>query len=415
MKKKTSKIPKFILYFLLILLIIVYFLINFVSKKLPDMYYVFSNEPRNFSINLFSVTEKSQKNKLNNCKLCSKNLLNNTEKYIGTLKFLNIIPIKNIEVNIISPVYVMPSGVPFGVKIYTKGALVISTSSVKTLFGLEKPWEKAGIVKGDVITHVNQEKIMNNQDLEKIIEKSCGQELDFKILRGDLEFNTKLTPVKSVEDHNFHIGLWVRDSSAGIGTLTFCEKENNIFAGLGHGICDIDTLELLPISHGDIVEATVTEIVRGQQGAPGELKGCFTNSESIGKIKINNQTGLYGTLEKSPESCFEIPISPKQNIKKGPAQILATLDSNTPELYNINIDSVNYNINSPTQNIKLSVTDPRLLEKTGGIVQGMSGSPIIQNNSLVGAVTHVFVNNPAKGYAIFAETMLVSSNSIFNN
>lgn len=409
MKSTKNKI-RIIVYLLIILGIILYVFTSFMSKKLPDVCYVINNEPRNFSMNLFSVTEKNSSNH----KLCANNIQNNNEKYTATLKFLNIIPVKNIEVNVIDPVFVSPSGTPFGVKIYTVGALVINTSTVKTQNGFEKPWETAGILKGDVITQVNQEKISNNQDLEKIIEKSNGHDLNLKILRDNQEFETRITPVKSIDDSKYHIGIWVRDSSAGIGTLTFYERKNNLFAGLGHGICDIDTLEILPVSHGDIVEANITEIIPGRRGVPGELKGCFVNSEPIGQIKINNQTGLYGVLNKFPEISVEIPVATKQNVKKGPAQILVTLDNNKPELYNINIDSVNYNINSPTQNIKFSVTDPRLLEKTGGIVQGMSGSPIIQNNSLIGAVTHVFVNNPTKGYAIFAETMLVNSNSLLN-
>ena len=218
-----------------------------------------------------------------------------------------------------------------------------------------------------------------------------------------------------IEDDKYRIGIWVRDSSAGIGTLTFCEKTNKIFAGLGHGICDMDTTEILPLSRGDIVGAVITDTVKGKAGVPGELKGCFTNPESLGQIYANTETGLYGTFEKLPENTSLIAVGAKQKVKKGAAKILTTIEGTTPCFYDINIDSINYDVSIPTQNMKITVTDGCLLEKTGGIVQGMSGSPIFQNGMLVGAVTHVFVNNPKRGYAIFAETMLTNSNILFES
>ncbi len=382
--------------------------LGYIAEKLPDVYYISSEEKANFALYPFSVVSN-----LEHSQTCLNNRidpLDKSEKIPAKLTFMNLIPIKTVEVRLKENSYVIPCGIPFGVKLYTKGVLVIGTSNVSTSEGITEPWKKAGIKKGDVITIIENEEVTSNNELENIIQNSEGKELSLKILRGNSEFDTKLKPVKSIDDNKYRIGMWVRDSSAGIGTLTFCEKESNIFAGLGHGICDTDTSELLPLSHGDIVEAVITNTVRGYKGAPGELKGCFTNPDSIGEIYNNNETGLYGTLKSLPENTSDIPVIMKQNVRKGPAKILTTVEGNSPELYDVNIDSINYDITAPTKNIKISVTDPRLLEKTGGIVQGMSGSPLIQNGGLIGAVTHVFVNNPAKGYAIFAETMLTNSN-----
>ncbi len=382
--------------------------LGYIADKLPDVYYISPEEKVNFSLYPFSVVSSSENSQtcLNN-QICP---LDKSEKYPAKLMFMNLFPIKTVEIQLRKNSYVIPCGIPFGVKLYTKGVLVIGTSNVSTKDGITEPWKTAGIKKGDVIAIVENKEVTSNNELENIIQNSEGKELNLKVLRGNTEFYTTLKPVKSIDDNKYRIGMWVRDSSAGIGTLTFCEKESKIFAGLGHGICDTDTSELLPLSHGDIVEAVITNTVRGCRGAPGELKGCFTNPDPIGQIYTNNETGLYGTLRILPENTSDIPVIMKQNVRKGPAKILTTIEGNSPELYDVNIDSINYDITAPTKNIKISVTDPRLLGKTGGIVQGMSGSPLIQNGGLIGAVTHVFVNNPAKGYAIFAETMLTNSN-----
>ncbi len=408
-----KKSIKFIIFSFILTLPLFFLGTRYLSNILPDVYYINSKESKNFLLYPFSV--------IYNDDLITKhvnatvNQLKHTDSYSANLKLMNIFPIKKVEIRVTDNQYVTPCGIPFGVKLYTKGALVIGTSSVKSYEGIIEPWRAAGIKKGDIIFSVNGKEIINNDDLENIIQNSDGSEMEFNVIRNNTEFNTILRPLKSIEDNKYRIGIWVRDSSAGIGTLTFCNKNNKTFAGLGHGICDVDTSELMSVAKGDVVEAVITDIVKGCRGVPGELKGCFTDPQPIGHIYSNNETGLYGSVEDIFSELDEIPIAMKQNVRKGPAQILTTIEGKEPKLYDINIDSINYDVRIPTKNMKISVTDSVLLEKTGGIVQGMSGSPIIQNGSLVGAITHVFVNNPSKGYAIFSETMLTNSNTIFES
>ena len=197
-----------------------------------------------------------------------------------------------------------------------------------------------------------------------------------------------------------------RDSTAGIGTVTFYNPENGLFGGLGHGICDVDTNSLMPMKNGDIVPVTISGVTKGQKGAAGELRGYFSSNQAIGNLFINSDEGVYGQLDASPVEQQALPVAMKQEVKEGPAQILTTVADGEPQYYNVTIESIEYKNSSRVKNLVVLVTDEVLLEKTGGIVQGMSGSPIIQNGKIVGAVTHVFLNDPTRGYGIFAENMV---------
>lgn len=329
--------------------------------------------------------------------------------YKANIVFLNAIPVKNVNLEVIKEQKVIPCGEPFGVKIFTKGVVIIGISDVKTVDGVENPAKKIGLKKGDIILKVNQEEIKNNDQLIDFVQQNNDKELNFEVLRGNFLFEVKIKPIKG-DDNLYHLGIWVRDSSAGIGTLTFFNKENNTFAGLGHGICDIDTGELLPLSHGEIVKASINGIVKGKKGMPGELKGYFIESDPIGELFNNTQCGVFGKLNEALSDKDAIPVAMKQQVKIGKAKILATIEGISPDYYDINIESINYNEHQPSKNMIIKITDERLLEKTGGIIQGMSGSPIIQNDMLVGAVTHVFVNDPQKGYGIFSENMIATNN-----
>lgn len=395
---------------LLIMSILAFCGLAYASSNLPGTYEVFENENSSFQIFPFSVSIKKETQRVKTA--ISDN--DSQKNHLANLMFLNILPIKTVQVNVVPKCSVTPCGTPFGVKIYTEGVMIIGISEVDTNAGTKSPAKTCGLQKGDVISKVNNNNIANNEELEKIIENSNGKEIKLSVLRNNMAFEAALTPLKSTSDDKYRAGIWVRDSSAGIGTLTFCNTQNKVFAGLGHAICDVDTGEILPLAQGDIVDAAISDVNKGHEGSPGELKGCFIDSEPFGKIQVNSDTGIYGTLNNPPSNQGQVDVAMKQDVKKGPAKILTTIEGNKPQYYDINIDSINYNVNSPTKNIKLSVTDKNLLEKTGGIVQGMSGSPILQNGLLVGAVTHVFVNNPAKGYGIFAETMLTNSNKIFD-
>ncbi|MDF2567582.1 MAG: stage sporulation protein, partial [Oscillospiraceae bacterium] len=215
-----------------------------------------------------------------------------------------------------------------------------------------------------------------------------------------------------VTDNTFKIGLWVRDSSAGIGTVTFYNPENSVFGGLGHAVCDVDTGQVMPIMSGEVVDVNINGVTRGSSGSPGELKGSFSSNKDSGSIAVNNETGVFGVLYQNPSNHSAIPIAMKQEVKTGKATIFTTVSGNTPQEYKINIEKVNLNDNSMTKNMVIKITDPELLQKTGGIVQGMSGSPIMQNGVLVGAVTHVFINDPTKGYGIFIENMYNHSKAV---
>jgi stage IV sporulation protein B len=217
-------------------------------------------------------------------------------------------------------------------------------------------------------------------------------------------FHLEMTPVKSELGEKHVAGLWIRDSSAGIGTVTFYDKKSNSMAGLGHAITDVDSGEIIPISGGELVRARVMGVYKGVDGTPGELCGVF-EPESLASLEVNGEDGVYGALHERANGDL-VPVALRSEVKTGPAQVLATVNGNEKKSYDIEITKVNLSANASQRNMTIRVTDPALIEVTGGIVQGMSGSPILQNGMLVGAVTHVFVNSPLEGYAIFAEAML---------
>ncbi|MGN1043641.1 MAG: SpoIVB peptidase [Acutalibacteraceae bacterium] len=374
---------------------------------LPNNYNVCNSQNCEFSIFPFSV-KKNCFNKSNSGNL-------KWDKCNFCLKLFDVFPIKDVAVNITPKCSVVPCGTPFGVKIHSNGIMVTGLSQVITGDSASFPAKSAGLKKGDLIVRVNGEEIENNEEFERKIKESHGKSMLLSVLRDEMEFDVSICPELSFCDSEYKLGIWVRDSSVGIGTLTFYDKKNKMFAGLGHGICDVDTGNIVPVKNGEIVDAAITDISRSSKGRAGELKGCFMECDSCGEIYSNSETGIYGKAYYLPEYFEELEVAFKQDVKKGPAHVICTVEGDNPMIYEVNIDSVNYNINSPTKNIKISITDKELLEKTGGIVQGMSGSPIIQNGKLVGAVTHVLVNSPTKGYGIFAETMLTNCNNLFES
>ncbi|MEG1886606.1 MAG: SpoIVB peptidase [Oscillospiraceae bacterium] len=330
------------------------------------------------------------------------------ENYNVKLKLFGFFPIKSATVNVIDEMYVSVLGQPFGIKIYSEGVMVVGTTDVDTATGLVNPGVSAGIQKGDIIISINGISVKSNGDVAKIIEDSAGQKQIFLIRRNDKEQKIPVIPQLSVVENKYKVGIWVRDSSAGIGTLTFYSPNNSVVCGLGHGICDSDTGEVIPLNSGQLVNAEILSVVKGKAGSPGELRGRFTNG-TIADLMINDITGVYGVAKTEFPATNLVPIALKQEVKSGPAQILTTIDGGKPQYFVCEIDKVHYNDDGLIQNMVIKITDPVLLEKTGGIVQGMSGSPILQEGKLVGAVTHVFVNDSMKGYGIFAENMFNSS------
>lgn len=331
------------------------------------------------------------------------------------LKLLGIIPIKVVNIREVDEPLLIPCGNPFGIKLLTDGVIAVEVSGFETASGYRSPAADAGIKTGDIIKTVNGKKVKSNEDIEKIISESGGKSLSFNLMRDEKNLILNVEPQLCSADGSYRAGLWVRDSSAGIGTVTFYNPETGVFAGLGHPVCDVDTGNILPLSEGEVVDVSVNGIKRGTAGVPGELMGSFSSLSAIGSLELNCADGLYGVMP-SFSCCNEaVPLGMRQEIETGEAYIYTTVSGNQPKLYKIVIEKIDLHDTKGSKNMIIRVTDKELLEKSGGIVQGMSGSPIIQNGKLVGAVTHVFVNNPAKGYAIFADTMYECSKKVVNS
>ena len=304
-----------------------------------------------------------------------------------------------------------PGGIPFGIKFITEGVLIVGFCDFKTGNTTVNPSSAAGLKIGDRILSINSKKLTSAEELTKIVEESGGKPLEVIYNRNGGEKKTILTPIFSENEGGYKTGIYVKDSGAGIGTVSYIDPETLEFGGLGHGICEGESGQLIPISKGSVVDVNISGIKKGAIGAPGELKGYF-NSGRVGSLLVNNNCGVFGAFAKVPSGLPSKPLSIglKEDLKNGKAYIYTTLDGCTPKKYEIEICNIKL---SETQGkcFTVKVTDKALLEKTGGIVQGMSGSPIIQNGKLVGAVTHVLINDPTTGYGIFIENMLAASNT----
>ncbi len=300
-----------------------------------------------------------------------------------------------------------PGGMPFGVKFFTEGVSVVGFCDVEVNGQACNPATNAGLRPKDIIVKVNGETLSGAAQLTEAIENCNGKELTLLCRRAGRDFEVKLTPVYSKEEGRYKTGIWVRDTGAGIGTVTFIIPETGAFAGLGHGICDADTGALIPIKRGAVSDVTISSVVRGAAGAPGELKGYF-NAGKVGSLLGNSSCGVWGVFSEVPE-CAEEPmqIALRDELQEGDAYILSTLDNNKICRYDVKISNINREATT-SKCFTVTITDPDLLACSGGIVQGMSGSPIIQNGKLVGAVTHVLINDPTVGYGIFVENMLVN-------
>lgn len=360
---------------------------------LPSKYYV--TKTGSESLSVYGVTLNSYKN--------------NNEGVAGKLMLGNIIPIKNVEINIRDNEKVIPCGTPFGIKLFTKGVMVVKTDKIIVDNKTYNPARDSGIEIGDIITQVNSQEVNFTEDLPVIVNESNGNSITLTIVRDNKEIVKNIIPVNTGDD-SYKIGVWVRDSSAGIGTMTFYHPESHAFGGLGHGICDVDTGTLLPMAQGEVTGAEIESITKAKAGVAGTLNGYHCDNGCTGYVISNCGSGVFGYINQSPIDHSEMTVAYKQQVKTGKAQIITTLDNGSPQYYDIEIESINYNEHAKTKNIVIKITDVDLLNKTNGIVQGMSGSPIIQDNRLVGAVTHVFVNEPNRGYGIFAENMIEDFN-----
>lgn len=304
----------------------------------------------------------------------------------------------------------VPLGCTVGIILDMEGVTIIDTADVKDETGaIKTPAKDAGMQAGDRIRCINGTAVNSVDDLEKIVQKNESKPLSVQFTRGTEQKECTISPVRSDEDEKVRLGIWIKDAASGIGTMTYYDPENEFFGALGHGILQETGDQLLPIKSGFIVKSTVVSIQKGTKGTPGELISVFAeDQERIGEIKNNSQVGLSGSLaihELNQKDLQPIPVADRNEVTTGKAEIRANINENYIETFSVEIQKINKDVTN-TKGMIIKVTDPKLLEKTGGIVQGMSGSPIIQDGKLVGAITHVFVNDPTRGYGIFIENML---------
>ncbi|MBP2634197.1 MAG: spoIVB 2 [Firmicutes bacterium] len=334
-------------------------------------------------------------------------------------KLLGLIPLRSVQVDVLPPIRLIPGGHSIGVVLQSQGVIVVGNSPVLTMRGqYVTPAKDAGITIGDTIISINGIAVLSDAQVAEIIDESgkAKRNIDILLKRSDGQQNITLSPVLCQDTKRYRIGLFVRDSAAGVGTLSFYEPNSKVYGALGHIITDSDTNQPVDCEQGKIVLATVSGIQHGKRGHPGEKIGVFIEEDQLlGNIKKNTQFGIYGELnakltnEKYTES---IPVASMNQIQLGPAEMLTVVDGQTIDRFTIEIQKINLQEAPESKGLVIKVTDPRLIEKTGGIVQGMSGSPIIQNGKLIGAVTHVFVHDPTSGYGCFVDWMLMESGII---
>ena len=330
--------------------------------------------------------------------------------YNVTLSVLGGIPVKTVRAVVVDRRAVTVCGTPFGIKMFSDGAMVVAFTDIRTAGGSANPAKAAGLKMGDVIVSIDGHKTVDNDDVSAAIQAAEGRPVQLVYTRDGAEHTTSLQPVQDADSQRWRAGMWVRDSSAGIGTLTFVDNFTGIYGGLGHSISDADTGQSIALLSGEVAPVIITGYVAGAAGAPGELKGRFTGEGAMGDILINGASGVYGSIRRVMDG-QDMVVAQAQEVCEGPARILTTIGSDEPAWYDAEIEQISLTEEDPNRNMVIRITDPELLAATGGIVQGMSGSPIVQNGRLVGAVTHVLVNDPARGFGIFAENMLASADA----
>ncbi len=400
---------------------VLFFSFSLMEESIPDKIWIEKGEEENFDFHLPVIGEMEQrglevfgnqspaveKDKIK-LDLNESFSLKSQEQgsYSMTCRLFGMFHIKEVAVEVVEKAKVVPCGIPVGIYVKTDGILIIGTGTVTGIDGMNYEPAENLVKSGDYVKTVDEQVIENKEDLIEKINQSQGNPVVLGILRGEEYIQLKLQPVQVSEDE-YKLGIWVRDDLAGVGTLTFYDEQGN-YGALGHPVSDLDTGTKVSMGEGTLYEAEVAGITKGEKGNPGEIAGVITYLEQyrLGTVEENTNVGIYGNLEKAPqkvegENYFS--VGQKQEIEEGEASIISTVSGERRE-YSIVITDIDYN--SENKGILFQVTDPELLNLTGGIVQGMSGSPIIQNGKVIGAVTHVFVQDASKGYGIFIENML---------
>ena len=326
--------------------------------------------------------------------------------------------VKDVTLNVLEDIEVIPIGNIIGLKLYTNGVLIVGMSEIENINNvIEKPFENLDIKEGDTIIKVNNSEIQDIEALQKEINNSEGENINLTLLKEDGTISTSNIKPVQVGNKEYKLGLWVKDAATGVGTLTYYEPDTKQFAALGHGITDVDTDKLINIDSGSIVKSKVVSIQKGEEGKPGEIRGSIINQPVIGKVYKNTEFGIFGEITET--SNLQIDYSKKfkvalrDEIEEGDASIYCSLDGKETKEYKIKIEKIFKENNENNKSMLIGVVDEELIQKTGGIIRGLSGAPIIQNNKFVGAVTNVLVNMPTKGYAIFADIMIKNMNSLY--
>ena len=398
MQEKQKKYRKFLWYALVGTLLSLFILIYGTMKDhIPDEIFVYADEETDwetfFQEPLISYDETVE--------------VSQNGSYQIRCKWLGVLPLKTIKVHTVEKQEVLVSGSPVGIYMETKGVLVIDSGEITDREGIRRTPAEHIIQSGDYICEIDGKVLTGKRQLMQLVRENQGEPMELQVIRHQETIKLEMTPVET-EDGSYELGIWVRDNIQGIGTLTYVEP-NGTFGALGHGISDADTGERLEISDGDLYRADILSIRKGTAGTPGELRGVINYREEnrIGTICGNSQYGIRGQMEpgKYTESMKKIPTGLKQEIQTGKAEIRCDIGDGIRE-YQCEILEIDSNARDTNKCFVLRITDDDLLSRTGGIVQGMSGSPVLQNGKLIGAITHVFVNDPTKGYGIFIENMM---------
>ena len=399
--KKYSYRKLLIILFMLNLFAITVFYIKYCKSQLPNTIHIKKGEKISLCYNIpASATINNQKIKLNRTFIFQKC---SSGQYEMKTSLFGAIPLKKIKVKVVDGQKVIPSGQVVGIYVETNGLLVIDTDGFTGENGVDHAPSKNKLYRGDYIKKIDGADVLSKKQFIEKINQSNGNSVTLTVSRRSKVLKIKIKPEFSKTDHMYKIGAWIRDNTQGIGTMTYIKKDS--FGGLGHGIYDMDTGKLLKIKGGFLLTPQIYSIKKGKSGTPGEIVGSIEYKEEniIGSIKKNTEKGIYGTVSDTESKAYEIGY--RQDVKKGKAYILSNLTGSMKK-YEIRISKVVPSDTDVLKSMEIEVTDKRLLNLTNGIIQGMSGSPIIQDGKLIGAVTHVFVDDPTKGYAILMETKI---------
>lgn len=396
--------------FLIIAFLLCVFVYVCKIDSIPTNIIIYDGENIGIS-NFFGISIKLGDKDYNSI-VASSNLNEDTLKDNTTIdvKLFDTIKVKEVSVSTIEKSSVIPVGQVSGLKLYTNGVLVVGMSEIKAEDNKKyKPYQNTGIQEGDRIITINGKEIADTQNLIELVNKSNGEDIEIVYVRNNEKFTSNIKPIKT-DNNEYKIGLWVRDTAAGIGTLTYYEPSTGRFAALGHGITDNDTGKLVEISNGDFLTSKILSIVKGVKGNPGKIQGSIDNQTTIGNIYKNSHLGIYGTVSNinaiNLDFSKELEVTKRGEILLGKASILCSLDGDKAKEYDIEIEKIYISNNYDNKSMLIKVKSQELLDKTGGIIQGMSGSPIIQNGKFIGAVTNVLVNDPTQGYGVFGDIMI---------